>query len=91
MTDEELARFVRLVDTMENYDAGSVLKDIVCPVLVIGAKDDGVVGPLAAEELREGIPNAELYVYQEGYGHAAFDTAPDYKERMFRFFGDKTS
>ena len=91
VTDEELARFVRLVDTMENYDAGSVLKDIVCPVLVIGAKDDGVVGPLAAEELREGIPNAELYVYQEGYGHAAFDTAPDYKERMFRFFGDKTS
>ena len=27
----------------------------------------------------------KLYMYN-GYGHAAFDTAPDYRERIMKFF-----
>ena len=30
-------------------------------------------------------PDFRLYLYM-GYGHAAFDTAPDYRERMRKFF-----
>jgi hypothetical protein len=27
----------------------------------------------------------------DGYGHAAYDTAPDYKERILDFLREKTS
>ncbi|MBQ1386115.1 MAG: GNAT family N-acetyltransferase [Erysipelotrichales bacterium] len=91
VTEDELKRFIRLADTMDSYDARGVLSKIGCPVLVIGAADDNVVGPEAAKELCERLPDAELYIYEEGYGHAAFDTAPDYKERLYRFFGDEKS
>ena len=37
-----------------------------------------------AEKLDE-RKDFKLYMYK-GYGHAAFDTAPDYRERIMKFF-----
>ena len=51
------------------------------------AADDAVLGPYAAEEIKECLkddPDTEIYSY-DGYGHVAFDTAPDYTERLFEF------
>ncbi|MBR3040989.1 MAG: alpha/beta hydrolase, partial [Lachnospiraceae bacterium] len=62
--------------------------NIACPVLVLGSKDDVVLGGEASEALFESLkdrPDCELYMY-EGYGHAAYDLAPDYKDRMLSFF-----
>ena len=42
-------------------------------------KDDKVLGPQASVLISEHIPHSELFMY-EGYGHAAYDTAPDYRE-----------
>ena len=84
VTAEDLERFIIMAEAMNDYDIKERLKDIKCPTLILGARDDAVMGFQASEELTA-IPDSRLYMY-EGYGHAAFDTAPDYKERMYRFF-----
>ena len=87
---EDLARFVILARSTENFDFTDRLDRIRCPVLAIGSDDDAVLGPDAIRVLTEALkdnPGFQSYVYS-GYGHAAFDTAPDYRERLLRFFLD---
>ena len=36
------------------------------------------------EEVMKDHPGFEIYMY-DGYGHAAYDMAPDYKERILEF------
>ena len=88
VTEEELSRFVVLAEGMKDFDVTDELGNIKCPVLALESRDDRVLGSEAAEqyaELAAGRPGFELYSY-EGYGHAAYDTAPDYKDRLARFF-----
>ena len=88
VTDEELARFVILAEGIRGFDVTEELPKIACPVLVIGDRDDRVLGAEASEliaEKLEGRDDCELFMY-EGYGHAAYDNAPDYKERILHFF-----
>lgn len=88
VTPEELSRFVILSEGTKDFDLSDDLKKIACPVLVIGSKDDKVLGGEASEKIFESLkdkPGCELFMY-DGYGHAAYDTAPDYRERMLKFF-----
>ena len=88
VTDHELERFIVLAEGTRGFDITGGLQNIRCPVLAIGAEDDAVLGPDAAAEIVEQLGSREdfeLRIY-DGYGHAAFDTAPDYKERLMRFF-----
>ena len=87
VTKEELKRFVILADAAKNFDASRELESIACPTLIAGDKDDRIFGGGTAEAIygcMKKNPPAELYVYN-GYGHACYDTAPDFKERLFRF------
>lgn len=84
VTEEELRRFATQTEGMKGFDIREDLEKIACPVLVLGAKDDQVVGGEASEQIAEQIQGCELYMY-DGYGHAAYDLAPDYRERMKRF------
>lgn len=88
VTAEEMNRFVIIASPLDHFDVLQDLKKITCPVLVIGDRDDHVLGGKASEIIADHLkkrPENELYMY-EGYGHAAYDTAPDYKERVYRFF-----
>ncbi len=88
VTEDELKRFIILAEGMHGFDISEKLKEIRCPVLAIGAVDDAVLGPYAAEEIArrlESKPDFDIHLY-DGYGHASFDTAPDYKERLLKFF-----
>ena len=88
VTDEELARFIILAQGAQEFDVTKDLKRIDCPVLVLGSRDDQVVGGDAAVRIAENLrdqPGHELFMY-DGYGHAVYDTAPDYKERLLNFF-----
>ena len=85
VTAEELSRFVIMAGSMKDFDVRKETARISCPVLILGAEDDAVLGSEAYKELASCLANAEVYVY-DGYGHAAFDMAPDYKEKIFRFF-----
>ena len=87
VTDEDLSRFIILAEALKDFDVSSELEKISCPVLLVGSKDDRVLGADATEEIAERLndkPGFRLHMY-EGFGHAAYDTAPDFKERMLRF------
>ena len=83
-----MRRFVILAESLRGFDLRADLAKIACPVLVLGAKDDRVLGAEASEEIFRCLPSRpgnEVYLYEPGFGHAAFDSAPDYKERLLRF------
>ena len=88
VTEAELRRFVILARGIEGFDVSNRVSEIQCPVLAIGVFADAVLDADATMEIAEKLdlkPDFRLYLYT-GYGHAAFDTAPDYRERIKRFF-----
>ncbi len=91
VTDEDLERFTILAEGMDGFDVTDKLEGIDCPVLVLGSNEDQVVGGEASEKIAEILKDGDctLYMY-DGYGHAAYDTAPDYKERILDFLKEKT-
>ena len=86
VTREELDRFAIIAEGTRDYDASDRLDRIQCPVLMIGSRDDGVMGPEYAGQLErlESRPGFQTFLY-ENYGHAAYDLAPDYRARMTAF------
>jgi pimeloyl-ACP methyl ester carboxylesterase len=88
VTDEDLERFIISVEGTKGFNVVDQLDRIRCPVLALGVYEDGVLDADATMEIAEnldGHPDFRLYMYI-GYGHAAFDTAPDYRERLLNFF-----
>ena len=87
VTDDELKRFVVITEGMKGFDVTNDLEKLTCPVLVIGSNDDKVFGGEASRQIAErlsGKAGCELFMY-DGYGHAVYDVAPDYRERMLKF------
>ncbi|MBO4728957.1 MAG: alpha/beta hydrolase [Spirochaetaceae bacterium] len=84
VTPEELKKFIVLSKGARGFSSERVLGRIKCPVFVIGTKADKVVGDGASERLAEKL-GCKLFMY-ENYGHAVYDEAPDYKQRMMDFF-----
>ncbi|MDO5120284.1 MAG: alpha/beta hydrolase, partial [Coriobacteriales bacterium] len=66
------------------FDALDELRRISCPTLILAGEDDRIVGVRASEEMHERIAGSELFVYP-GLGHAAYEEAPDFNDRVFRF------
>ncbi|MBQ3393122.1 MAG: alpha/beta hydrolase [Lachnospiraceae bacterium] len=85
VTAEDMARFSILAKAAENFDILDRLGKVQCPVLVLGARQDRVLGPDASEELARAL-GCESYIYEE-YGHAVYDEAPDFLARVCAFFG----
>ena len=88
VTAAELRRFIILARGIEGFDVSNRVSEIQCPVLAIGVFEDAVLDSDATMEIAEKLdlkPDFRFYLYT-GYGHAAFDTAPDYRERIKRFF-----
>ena len=84
---EDLHRFIILAESIRGYDLLEDLYRITCPVLIIGSEDDHVVGADASLQIADHLSDqteCEIYMY-DGYGHAAYDLAPDYKERLLNF------
>lgn len=86
VTKEDLDRFLILARGAEGTNAYDELDKIKCPVLVLGAADDRVLGSAASEKIAEKL-GCSCYIY-ENYGHAVYDEAPDYKDRIAAFFAD---
>ena len=88
VTDEELRNFIISAEGIEGFNITSELHKIMCPVLAIGVYGDKVLGENAALKIAgafSGRDNFTLFMYHD-YGHAAFDTAPDYRKRLYDFF-----
>ena len=89
VTKEELEKFVIIARSIPDFDVLARLdREISCPVLALGSNDDQVLsgeGILEIAEVLREHAGFEYYMY-DGYGHAAYDTAPDYKDRLLAFF-----
>ncbi len=78
------SRFLTNANATLSFDASDELEKIACPVLIIGGSGDRIVGADASREMNRRITNSELYIYQ-GLGHAAYEEAGDFYERVFSF------
>lgn len=88
LSQEEMSRFAVMARACKGVNSYDRLGEIKCPVFVIGAGIDRVVTYEASEKIAEklkacGVP-VQFYTYEES-GHAVFDEAPDYKERVLNF------
>ena len=87
VTEKELMRFTVLARALKGFDAADELKKISCPTLILGSDDDRVLGADASLNIAKNLNKdtyRELYMYH-GCGHAAYDTAANYKERILNF------
>ena len=80
----DLPRFIIQAKAIENFNCTDKLRQITCPVLVIGAAGDKVLGVSGARALKEGIADAEYYEYRD-FGHAAYIEAKDFNHRILEF------
>ena len=88
VTEDELKRFVTLAEGIRGFDITNELDRIECPVLAVNDKEDHVFGAETAGKMEQSISRRQdwdFYLY-DGYGHALYDTAPDFKERVLDFF-----
>ena len=85
ITDEEYERFIILAKACESFDSYDELNKITCKTLVLGSNGDKVVGVEGSKELAEAL-DAEIYLYDDSYGHGVYDEASDYKQKCLDFF-----
>ncbi len=88
VTAAEFTRFITLAESIRDFSVLNDLCKIRCPVLVLGDRDDAVLGAASSDEIAAHLsPNTPTILFlSEGYGHAAYDLAPDYKTRLLNFF-----
>ena len=86
-SQEDLRRFIIFAHSMENFNISEQLHKISCPVLVLGSYHDKVIAPEASAKLAQML-HCQIYMY-DGYSHAVYDEAPDYKERVLNFFNGR--
>ena len=84
---QELEDFSVLAAACLSFDFTAELGKISCPTLVIGCEGDAIMPHGASEYIAGHIKGSELYMYDEKYGHAVYDEARDYKNKLFDFFG----
>jgi len=88
VTDDDLARFIIFAEGTKDFNVADELSRVECPTLAVGVYEDGILDSDATMEIAVNLDHRadfRLYMYT-GYGHAAFDTAPDYRERLRNFF-----
>ena len=86
---EKQERFVRLAKSILEFDCHKFLDKITCPTLVLGAKNDLVLGVDGARELANGIPKASYHEFEK-LGHAAFIESRQFNKIILEFLQENT-
>ena len=81
---KDYRRFKVNAEAIRSFDTYDELDKISCPTLIIGGENDRIVGIAASRDLHDRIEGSELYIYK-GLGHAAYEEAKDFNERVFEF------
>ena len=81
---KDYTRFRILCESCLEHDAYDELEKISCPVAIVGADQDKVLGPEASVEMHERIPGSKLYMY-EGYSHGVYEQAKDFNSLVLRY------
>lgn len=85
---KDFGRFIIQALSCVRHDAYAELGRIACPTLVIGGGQDKIVGSHSSIEIADKIKGSELYLYEE-LGHAAYEEAKDFHERVMNFYSDR--
>ena len=83
VSDQEYSNFITSLNGTADFDVYDQLGELKCPVSVIGAGEDRILGREASEEIIRKL-NCTGYIY-EGYGHGVYDEAPGYLNRVTDF------
>ena len=86
---EKQERFVLLAKSILEFDCHKSLDKITCPTLVLGAKNDLVLGMDGARELANSIPKASYYEFGK-LGHAAFIESRQFNKIILEFLQENT-
>ena len=81
---ENFERFLIQAEACLKHDASADLHKISCPTLVLGGKQDKIVGAAASRKLARAIKDSKLYIYRD-YGHCVYEEARDFNARILRF------
>lgn len=84
---KDLSRFIIQANACLAFDSYDELFKIKCPVFIIGADGDKIVGPDAPFEIAANIENSKLLIYN-GYGHGVYEEAKDFNDRLLEFLGE---
>lgn len=87
-TDAELKRFAIFARAVLNFDATSLLPEIKCPILAVGAGLDQIFGGEAAPQIASLAGKSSRSFVYKNYGHAVYDEADDYPDRILAFFAE---
>ena len=85
LSEEEKRRFLICAKACIGFDLSNSIDRIEVPTLILGSKKDRIISFEDMIEMNRRIPGSDLYLY-EGYAHAVYDEAPDFKERILNFF-----
>lgn len=83
VTNDEREKFIKLASAILNFDVEKDLWNIKCKTLVVWSNNDQIFSGEATKNLAKKL-NCESHLY-DGYGHAVYDEAPDFKDRMLNF------
>ena len=82
------ARFINLAKAGLSSNTYDRLDGITCPTLVLGGADDKIVTAEASLEIAKKC-GCSIYLY-DGLGHAAYEEAADFNERVKQFLQQQT-
>jgi pimeloyl-ACP methyl ester carboxylesterase len=77
-------RFLIMAQACLDHDTSERLREIMCPVLILGGGQDLIVGSAAAKRLALQIGGAKLHVYED-LGHGAYEESKDFQKRVLEF------
>ena len=81
---KDYERFIIQANSCLTHNVYDDLYNIKCNTLVIGGKQDRIVGVNSSKEIADRISNSELYLYEE-YGHAVYEEAKDFNEKVLKY------
>ena len=84
VSKEKRNRFVGLAKSILEFDCHKSLDKITCPTLVLGAKNDLVLGVDGARELANSIPYASYHEFDK-LGHVAFIESKQFNKMILEF------
>ena len=81
---KDYKRFIIQANSCLTHNVYDDLDKIKCHTLIIGGKQDSIVGVNSSKEIADRISNSELYLYED-YGHAVYEEAKDFNERVLKY------
>jgi len=77
-------RFIIQANSVIHHDSYNELSKIKCPVLIIGADKDLIVGTNGSEEIAEKLKDRKIIIYK-GFGHGVYEENKDFNIQVLNF------